>query len=161
MSAVSRCEAGNSSFPVLLNSFPQIVRHSGVQAARPAGKNVDAIVAIHCTVQEWTEPSRETARREDYRSAFLSFALSFTLSSRTASCVDALRDLLFYFSAFAFFFTLSSRTASCADALRDLLFAFTLPTSSPPSSFQITPKALWKFPASTSASPIIPAPLCG
>jgi hypothetical protein len=37
----------------------------------------------------------------------------------------------------------------------------TFPTSSPPSNFQITRKELWKYPASTSASPTIPAPAGG
>src|ERR1700683_3668475 len=95
MSEVSRREAGNSSFPVRLNSFPQIVRHSGVQAARPACKYVDAVVAIHCMIQEWTEPSRETARREDDSLAFLPFAFFLMLLSRTASCVDALTACCF------------------------------------------------------------------
>jgi hypothetical protein len=251
MSAILRREARNSSSPVLLHPVPQIARHSGVQAARPASKNVDAVVAIHRMPQEWTQPSRETAMREDDPSAFLSlplpcpclalsFALFFTLSSRTASCADALRDLLFAWlssSPFSFrchpergafcrrgtccsllplpapVFTLSSRARRFLPT-RDLLFAFAfarsclcvvipsealfadegpavrfclcpllslrchpergafcrrgtccsllpLPTSSPPSSFQITQKAFWKFPAFTSASPIIPAPLCG
>jgi hypothetical protein len=62
---------------VLLDSVPQIARHSGVQAARPASKNVDAIVAIHRMPQERTKPSRETTKREDDPSAFLSLALCF------------------------------------------------------------------------------------
>ena len=74
MGVVSRRESGNSSAPVLLDSDPQIVRHSGVQAARSAGKYVDAVVAIHCMIQEWKEPSRETSRREDDSLAFLPFA---------------------------------------------------------------------------------------
>jgi hypothetical protein len=69
---------------VLLDSVPQIARHSGVQAARPAGKNVDAVVAIHRMPQEWTKPSRETTKREDDSSAFLSFA--FVLFFAFALC---------------------------------------------------------------------------
>jgi hypothetical protein len=122
MSAILRREAQNSSSPVLLDSVPQIARHSGVQAARPAGKNVDAVVAIHRMPQEWTKPSRETTKREDDPSAFLSFALCFlpyALFFAPCPLPFSLPFALF----FALFFTLSSRTASCADALRDLLFA--------------------------------------
>src|SRR6202167_3990281 len=77
LGVVSRRESRNSSAPVLLDSAPQIVRHSGVQAARSAGKNVDAVVAIHCMTQEWTQPSRETAVREDDPRRF--FPLPFPL----------------------------------------------------------------------------------
>jgi hypothetical protein len=68
--------------------------------------------------QEWTKPSRETTKREDDPSAFLSFALCF-LPYALFFALCFLPFALF----FALFFTLSSRTASCADALRDLLFA--------------------------------------
>jgi hypothetical protein len=121
MSAILRREARNSSSPVLLDPVPQIARHSDVQAARPASKNVDAVVAIHRMPQEWTQPSRETAMREDDPSAFLSLPLP-------CPCLAL---------SFALFFTLSSRTASCADALRDLLFAW---LSSSPFSFRCHPE---------------------
>jgi hypothetical protein len=57
---------------------------------------------------------------------FSPLSLFFTLSSRTASCADALRDLLFaWLSSFVFIlYAVIPNEASCADALRDLLFAF-------------------------------------
>src|ERR1700685_3779230 len=82
LGVVSRRESGNSSFPVLLNSRQQIVRHSGVQAARSAGKYVDAVVAIHCMTQEWTQPSRETAVRGDDPRRFLPLPFPLPCSLR-------------------------------------------------------------------------------
>jgi hypothetical protein len=54
---------------------------------------------------------------------FLSFVFFFTLSSRTAHCADALRDLLFAWLSLALFFTLSSRARRILPT-RDLLFSF-------------------------------------
>jgi hypothetical protein len=177
MSAVSRREAGSRSSPVLLDSVPQIARHSGVQAARPASKNVDAIVAIHRMPQEWTKPSRETTKREDDPSAFGPFALCFLpYALFFAPC-----PLLFALCPFlsSFLYVVIPNRAVCGGpegpAVRLLVPSpfslrchpergafcrrgtccsiLLLPTSSSRCSFQITRQALWRFPAPASASP--------
>ena len=125
---------------------------------RPEGPAVRYCV---CPLLSFVVIPSEAASRPTRDCCFLSFVFFFTLSSRTAHCADALRDLLFaWLSSSPFSLRCHpERGAFCRRGTCCSLLPF--PTSSPPSSFQITPKARWKFPASTSASPPIPAPPSG